>query len=173
MNDQEEQIHGQRVDQWLRHRVSVRLLINAPYLREVFDEDSAKPLSLRRFGCGSPLAAPFRFRLGRHKWYFLPGSYQDLAVYYSAILHALPVICRALPSDQDQWDFGPPLLRDMMHGQFGPDMMMMGNWRRYSQRVDQWHSSDGIVVHADIRRCFGSVDPSRLIRRLDGLAAAS
>lgn len=157
---------------WLRHPLTVRRLMDWPRLAELFRPDLRDRVIGIVSGKRVALSPPLQFLI-QGKPYFYPGSMDDMIAFHAAVLGCLPAISRSLGAASDEQDLTPPLAADRLRGECGSIGVMALHWQRLVARVDDLRFEGGVVVHADIRHCFQSVDRQRVTQALDECAADS
>lgn len=161
-----------RVMHWLRHPLTVRRLMDWPCLAELFQSNLRDRVIRIVSGKRTAFAPPLQFLIV-DKPYFYPGSLDDMIVFHAAVLGCLPAISQNLGAAADEQDLTPPLAEDLMRGECGSIGMMALHWQRLVKRVEELRFEGGVVVHADVRRCFPSIDRQRVIQSLEESAADS
>lgn len=160
----------EQVLHWLMHPLSIRRLMDWPCLEELFHEDLHERIQAIVSGDHTGFARPLRFELTKKRYYY-PGSSADLIAFTSGVVECLPAISRKLGPTVDDLDLTPPLADDLARGEGGAIGVMAIHWNRLVKMVDQRRFETGVVVHADVRRCFGSLGRERLVRLLDEAGA--
>jgi len=160
----------ERVQRWLLHPLSIRRLMDWPCLADLFRADLRERIQALVAGDHTEFARPLRFEL-TNKRYFYPGSSTDLITFTDGVVGCLPAISRALGPAVDDLDLTPPLAADLSRGECGAIGVMALHWNRLVATVGQQQFEGGVVVHADIRRCFGSLGRERLVKLLDDAGA--
>ncbi|MEB3319466.1 MAG: hypothetical protein VKI63_00815 [Cyanobium sp.] len=161
-----------RVWRWLRHPISIRTLSYWPCLRALFGVDLYERIEGALSPSASPtFAPPLGFTL-TSKRYFYPGDITDLIAFHVAVVRCLPAISRVISPAADVYDLTPPLVADLASGEVGTPTVMAQYWRLLVTAVLREQFAGGVVVHADVRRCFSSLERDRLVPVLRQAGAA-
>ena len=112
--------------------------------------------------CSPSFAPPLGFSL-TSKRYFYPGDVTDLIAFHVAVVRCLPAISSYIGPTADDNDLTPPLVADLACGEVGSRTVMAQYWRLLATTVLREQLAGGVVVHADIRRCFSSLERDQLV----------
>ncbi len=151
-----------RVAAAVRHPLSLRLYAEAPYVPELFHDDLESRITHPAEAGQGNMSPAIRVHRGSRVWYLL-GSAANLLLHTSCVTACYPAILRYLPAHSDDYDFGPPLVSEMLHGSWGQHRMVQSYWARLERALDR-HLANGYthVARGDIARCGESLEPERL-----------
>ncbi len=153
------------VVRWLRHPLSIRMLADWPHLASLFQPDFVGRVRDAVGEDGQSASPPLRMYT-RGKTYFYPGCPRDLFGFFSAVVASLPDIARRLLPRTDEWDYGPPFVADMSRGEAGQWPRMWFYWNLMEKAVVARRGQRDVVVHGDVRGCYGSLDRVRMVALL-------
>ena len=155
-----------RIERWIKHPISVRLSINWPLLHEIFRKDLGDRITGVLQEKHQSFTSPWKVQFPAHKSYYYPGSVEDYIFFVQAVLQCRSAIAYTKKCNSDPSDFGPPHTIEIEQGEPGNARFLGQYLLHFSRYVKQHSLPNGVIVHADVRGFFSSIDPEILATQL-------